>query len=95
MKSVELRSTDRSNVAHQLLQLHRAAAERGHGVDTVQDAPNFFLPLPPIAYQRRLVLKLRTLKEKIDEVRRLQSETDAEIAATLPAILADEFRTNT
>jgi type I restriction enzyme S subunit len=70
--------------------------EHSRGLTTphirVQDAPKFRLPLPPIAQQQRIVTKLAMLKDKIDEVRRLHTETDKEIGAILPAVLDFEFR---
>jgi len=49
-------------------------------------------PFPPLAEQRRIVARLDALAAKQAELRRLQTETDAELAAFTPALLAKGFR---
>ena len=48
--------------------------------------------IPPLAGQRRLVARLDALAAKRSDLRRLQSETDADLAAFTPALLAKAFR---
>jgi type I restriction enzyme S subunit len=50
------------------------------------------LPLPPIAEQRRIVAELDALQAEVDALKRLQSETAAELDALLPAILDRAFK---
>jgi type I restriction enzyme, S subunit len=52
----------------------------------------FPIPLPPIDEQRRVVAQLNALQVKIDAVKRLQTETAAELDAMLPAILDTAFK---
>ena len=52
----------------------------------------FPIPLPPIDEQRRVVAQLNALQAKIDAVKRLQTETAAELDAMLPAILDKAFK---
>lgn len=48
--------------------------------------------LPPLPEQRRIVMELELLKVKAEELRRLQSETAAELDVMLPAILDRAFK---
>jgi type I restriction enzyme S subunit len=50
------------------------------------------VPLPPIAEQRCIVAELDALQAEVDALKRLQSETAAELDALLPAILDRAFR---
>lgn len=50
------------------------------------------VPVPPLAEQRRIVARLDALSAKQTELRRLQTETGAELAAFTPALLAKAFR---
>ncbi len=50
------------------------------------------IPLPKPAEQRRIVAHLDALAVKHAELRRLQTETEAELAAFTPALLAKAFR---
>jgi type I restriction enzyme S subunit len=52
---------------------------------------NTELPLPPVAEQRRVLSRLDALASKQLEVGRLQCETEAELAAFMPAVLASAF----
>lgn len=47
---------------------------------------------PPIVEQRRIVAYLDDLQAKVDAVKRLQAETQAELAALLPSVLDRAFR---
>ena len=57
--------------------------------DEVLDA---LVPVPPLAEQRRLVARIEALTKRVDELRRLQTEREAELAAFTPALLAKAFR---
>ncbi len=50
------------------------------------------LPLPSLRDQRRIVAELDALQAEIDALKRLQSETAAELDALLPAILDRAFK---
>ena len=45
------------------------------------------IPLPPIPVQRRIIAYLDSLQEKVDELRKLQEETEKEIEELAPSIL--------
>ena len=49
------------------------------------------IPVPSLPEQRRIVAHLDRLQAKVDEVKRLQVETDREIVALKPAMLAKAF----
>lgn len=53
---------------------------------------NVDLPLPPLPEQRRIVAELDALQAEVDALKRLQSETAAELDALLPAILDRAFK---
>jgi type I restriction enzyme S subunit len=50
------------------------------------------IPLPPLPEQRRIVAELDALQAEVDSLKRLQSETAAELDALLPAILDRAFQ---
>jgi restriction endonuclease S subunit len=50
------------------------------------------IPLPPLTEQERIADSLDALAAKQTELRRLQTETEAELAAFTPALLAKAFR---
>jgi type I restriction enzyme S subunit len=50
------------------------------------------LRLPPLNEQRQIVVNLNRLQAKAEDLRRLQAETEAELAAFTPALLAKAFR---
>jgi len=50
------------------------------------------MPLPKRKEQRRIVEHLDAVREKLDELQRLQREVQAELAAFTPALLAKAFR---
>ncbi len=52
---------------------------------------NTQVSLPPRSVQRRIVASLDGLQAKVDELRRLQAETQKELDALLPSILAKAF----
>ena len=50
------------------------------------------VPIPPLTEQRRIVAELDALQAEVDALKRLQTETAAELAALLPAILDKAFK---
>ncbi len=52
----------------------------------------YWMPLPPLAEQRRMVAELDGLQAEADALKRLQVETAAELDALLPAILDRAFK---
>lgn len=50
------------------------------------------VPLPPLPEQRRIVAELDALQAQVDGLKRLQSETAAELDALVPAILDRAFK---
>jgi type I restriction enzyme S subunit len=62
-----------------------------------QRVPQSFLekkliPIPPISEQLRIVSYLDNLQSKIDDLRRIQSETQKELHALIPSILDKAFK---
>ncbi len=55
------------------------------------DAKSFQVPVPPLSEQRRIVTYLDGLQTKLDDLRRLQAETQKELDALLPSVLAKAF----
>jgi type I restriction enzyme S subunit len=49
------------------------------------------IPIPPLKNQHRIVTYLDNLKAKADDLRRLQAETQKELDAMMPSILAKAF----
>lgn len=56
------------------------------------DAQSFVVPVPPLADQLRIVSELDTLQVEVNELKRLQAETVAELDALLPAIFDRAFK---
>ena len=50
------------------------------------------LPLPPLPVQRRIVAYLDSLQAKVDELKKLQAETEKEIEELVPSILDKAFK---
>lgn len=50
------------------------------------------VPTPPVSEQRRIVAELDALQAEVDALKRLQTETAAELDALLPAILDRAFK---
>jgi len=50
------------------------------------------IPVPSPSEQRRIVKRFETTAGKLDSLRRLQREVEAELAAFVPALLAKAFR---
>ncbi len=59
------------------------------GLKTIRQ---FTIPVPPIDEQRRIVTHLDAVQAKVDELRRLQAETQKELAALMPSILDRAFK---
>jgi type I restriction enzyme S subunit len=56
------------------------------------NAKAFIVPVPPISEQYRIVAELDVLQAEVDALKRLQTETAAELDALLPAILDRAFK---
>jgi type I restriction enzyme S subunit len=50
------------------------------------------VPIPSLSEQRRILGELGALQSEVDTLKRLQSETAAELDALLPSILDHAFR---
>jgi type I restriction enzyme, S subunit len=53
---------------------------------------NLSLPFPPLSEQRRTVAELDALQMQVNALKKLQSETAAELDAVLPSVLDKAFR---
>lgn len=53
---------------------------------------DFPLPVPSLLIQRRVITYLDFLQEKVDELKRLQNETEKEIEELIPSILDKAFK---
>jgi type I restriction enzyme S subunit len=53
---------------------------------------SFEVPLPPLPEQRRIVAYLDDLQKEVKTLKRLQSETAAELNALMPSILDKAFK---
>ncbi|PZV05379.1 MAG: hypothetical protein DCF22_24745 [Leptolyngbya sp.] len=78
----------------QLVERHKAAECRGSSRTffTQKILSKLMIPAPPIPEQRRIVAYLDDLQAKVDALKRLQSETAAELNALLPSILDKAFK---
>ncbi len=56
-----------------------------------QHIVSLMIPMTPIAEQRRIVAYLDGLQAKVDELRHLHTETQKELDALMPSILAEAF----
>jgi type I restriction enzyme S subunit len=52
----------------------------------------FRIPAPPLVEQRRIVARLDALQAKVDELKRLQAETQKVLDALMPSILDRAFK---
>ena len=59
---------------------------------SLRDIRNLKIPVPPINEQRRIVAELDALETQVDSLKRLQTETAAELDALLPSILDRAFK---
>ncbi|MGQ0600609.1 MAG: restriction endonuclease subunit S [Anaerolineales bacterium] len=55
------------------------------------DAKSFDVPVPPLPEQHRIVAYLDGLQAKVDELKQLQADTQKELDALMPSILAKAF----
>ena len=73
-------------------QAAKAAKGAAHPHVNLKDIRVFGLPLPPLANQRRILAELDDLQAQVDALKRLQTETAAELGALLPSILDRAFK---
>jgi type I restriction enzyme S subunit len=73
-------------------QANRAAQGAAHPHVNLKDIRCFSVPTPSLAQQRRIVADLDDLQAKVDRLKALQTQTAAELAALLPAILDKTFK---
>ena len=52
----------------------------------------FEFSYPPLDEQRRIVAHLDAVQAKVDELRRLQAETQEQLSALMPSILDRAFK---
>ena len=57
-----------------------------------QKLANIHVPVPPLEEQRRIVAYLDGLQGKVDALKALQSQTQAELDALLPSVLDKAFK---
>lgn len=57
----------------------------------VKDVPKVMIPLPPFQTQNQIVLYLDSMKTKLDEIKRIQTETEQDVKSFLPSILQKAF----
>ena len=50
------------------------------------------IPVPSLDEQRRIVVYLDGLQAKVDELKRLQGQTQEELDALMPSVLAKAFK---
>jgi type I restriction enzyme S subunit len=72
--------------------IHGGKVETARPNISLGDLRGMKLPLPPILEQRRIVAYLDGLQVKVDELKRLQAETAAELNALIPSILDRAFK---
>ena len=56
------------------------------------NAKSFIVSVPPIDQQNRIVAELDALQAKVDALKKLQTDTSAELDALLPSILDKAFK---
>jgi type I restriction enzyme, S subunit len=56
------------------------------------DLKTISIPVPPLPEQRRFVAYLDNLQAKVDALKQLQAETQAELDSLLPSILDKAFK---
>lgn len=65
---------------------------RGHLQGNLNLLRKFVIPMPSLEEQCRIVAYLDDLQAKVDQLKRLQAQTAAELDALLPSILDRAFR---
>lgn len=73
-------------------EIHGGKVETARPNISLGDLRNLMIPVPPLLEQRRIVAELDALQAKVDDLKRLQAETAAELDALLPSILDKAFR---
>ena len=73
----------------QILPLSKGSASPHLNIGSLR---NFRFVLHPLDEQRRIVAHLDVVQTKVDELRRLQAETQEELAALMPSILDRAFK---
>ncbi|NWJ98741.1 MAG: restriction endonuclease subunit S [Chloroflexi bacterium] len=58
----------------------------------LKDLARIKVPLPPLEEQCRVVAYLDDLQAKVDALKKLQAETNAELEALLPSVLDKAFK---
>lgn len=58
----------------------------------LREIRDLMVPVPPLSDQRRIAAYVGDLQTKADALKRLQTETTAELAALLPSVLEKAFR---
>ena len=72
--------------------IHGGKVETARPNISLGDLREIELPPAPLPEQRRTVDYLNGLQAKVDELKRLQAETQAELDALLPSILDRAFK---
>jgi type I restriction enzyme, S subunit len=70
----------------------KAAKGAAHPHVNLKDIRESPVAYPPLAEQRRIVAELDALQAEVHALKRLQSETAAELDALLPSILDKAFK---
>ena len=73
----------------EIFQFDNGSAQPNLSADSVK---KYWIPLPSLTEQRRIVAELDALHAEVDALKRLQAETAAELDALLPAILDRAFK---
>ncbi len=58
----------------------------------LKDLEKLTIPIPPLSEQHCIVAYLDDLQAKVDGLKQLQAETEAELNALLPSILDKAFK---
>lgn len=85
---------DKKYLAHTLsnVDLRQQANQAAQPVISQKKINPIIVPVPPLSEQRRIVAYLDNLQAKVNELKRLQVETEAELDALLPSILDKAFK---
>ena len=72
--------------------IHAGKVETARPNISLGDVRGLEIPTPPLPEQRRIVAELDALQAEVDALKRLQTETAAELDALLPSILDRAFK---
>lgn len=72
--------------------IHGGKVETARPNISLDDLRKLIIPVPPISEQRRIVAYLDNLQSKVNALKHLQAETEAELDALLPSILDKAFK---